>query len=120
MKYSVKFLAEVKRFDECNRQPGSPAPTEIGLKQFFEWESKGIEPAVPDRYFKHLLDGKKWWEWTLSEIAKTYLTSEWFGWMCYAEDFKDDQAGFRQLRQRCGCEPCSPQEFFADLTLNPW
>ena len=116
-KYSSSFLAEVERFDRCNRQVGSPERTDLGLEQFFEYESRGVKPLLPDRYFTHLLDGKKWWEWTLNEYAKSYATgTDWFGWVTYANDFLSDPAGFRQLRQRCDLTPMDPAEFLENVS----
>ena len=108
MKMSKNFLKEVERFDSCGRSPGSPQRTELGIQQFYEWESHGKMPEKPDRYFTHLWDGKAWWEWTLNEIAKTYLTQDWVGWYQYAKDFIDDPRGFYQLRQRLYQEPIDP------------
>lgn len=88
--------------------------TEDGLRQFHEYESKGIRPNAPDQYFKFLCDGKAWWEWTLNFIADEYLAPEWDGWYMKAIDFKDDPSGFRQLRQRCGCVPVDPQQVIDD------
>ncbi len=118
-KYRQSFLREVKRFDECNRQPGSPSATEIGLKQFFDWESTGKKPDVPDRYFVHLLDGKRWWEWTLNEYADSYFDmTDWSGWHALALDFLEDVQGFKQLRNRCGQSPLSPAEVLAKIEAN--
>jgi len=121
MKIRKSFLKEVERFDSCNRNPSSPQRTELGIEQFYEWESHGKMPEKPDPYFTHLLDGKAWWEWTLNEIAKTYLTENWFGWYQYAKDFIDDPKGFHQLRQRTYQEPIDPVDFILkidkDLTL---
>lgn len=115
-KYKASFLAEVKRFDGCNRQMGSPVANDVGLDQFFVFESTGKKPAIPDRYFTHLLDGKKWWEWTLNEYADSYFSlTDWWGWHLLALDFSDDPNGFKQLRQRCGCSPITPAECIAEI-----
>lgn len=116
MKYRKSFLDEVKRFDECNKccQKHCPSLTDLGIKQFHEFESHGKTPNEPDPYFTHLLNGKKWWEWTLNYIAATYLTWEWVGWYCYAKDFIDDPAAFRQLRQRLYQDPIDPAQFIKE------
>lgn len=108
MKYKPKFLKEVERFDELanHRTP----PTDAGLKQFFEYESYGKMPDDPDPYFMALLNGKKWWEWTLNFYAERFHCGDWPGWYILAFDFKDDPAGFKQLRQRLRFPPLSPQE----------
>ena len=93
------FLEQVKRFEAC--QPGAE-PSETGLCQFHDFESQGLRPAFPDPYFERLLDGKKWWEWTLNLYAKQYGTADWPGWTSVKEDFKNDPAGFRQVKQRVG------------------
>src|SRR5271165_603172 len=101
-----KFLTEVDRFARCM---DGAKETQIGLKQFHEYESKGIYPDIPDPYFTRLLNGKKWWEWTLNFMAETYCTWEWYGWYGYAKDFINDPAGFKQLRQRCNQKPVDPE-----------
>lgn len=102
MRFRDSFLREVERFDRCNRQPGSPVRTERGVEQFHAFESRGEVPENPDSYFTHLCNGKAWWEWTLNEYKKMLFTAEWPGWECLQHDFRDDPAGFNQLRQRCG------------------
>lgn len=104
------FLKECERFDACVRQPGSAAFSQIGLVQFFEYESRGIRPDDPDPYFVLLLDGKKWWEWTLNNIADQFFGDNWPGWYCLAIDWLADPIGFKQLRQRLGFEPLTPAE----------
>jgi len=110
MGYRQRFLTEVKRFEECNTAQALLNPTEEGLRQFFDYESKGKWPSRPDPYFTFLLDGKRWWEWTLNFYAAQYGTADWPGWYCLALDFKDDPAGFRQLRRRCGFDPLDPRQ----------
>ena len=114
IKYRKSFLIEVERFDRCNRMAGSPAANDIGLHQFFEFESFGKRPDIPDPYFTHLCDGKAWWEWTLNEYANTYLTWDWPGWYMLAIDFLSDKEGFRQLRQRLYQEPIDPDKYIED------
>lgn len=100
-KYSPGFLAEVARLDRIHRDSTTPSPTDIGLRQFFDFESRGIQPERPDPYFTHLLNGKRWWEWTINEYAVIYLTEEWPGWAAIEEDFADDPRGLRQIEARC-------------------
>lgn len=97
-----RFRREARRFDAINRQAGSPPPTERGLRQFHRFESLGETPAQPDPYYEHLVDGKRWWEWTLNSYAELYLTDDWPGWAQLEEDFADDPAGFKQLERRIG------------------
>lgn len=110
MKYRAGFLREVQRFADTMR-PQICVATEKGLAQFHDYESRGIRPQSPDKYFRFLLDGKAWWEWTLNNIAETYGTDEWPGWYCLALDFKDDAEGFLQLRKRLRKPDVCPQEF---------
>ena len=91
------FLASVRRYERC--QPGA-SRTEVGLRQFHGLESRGEHPEIPDVYFQRLLDGKRWWEWTLNEYAGLYSTPEWPGWERLREDFADDLPAVRQIRQR--------------------
>ncbi len=98
-KFKESFLREVARFETC--QDGA-APTEIGLEQFFNKESNGAEPAIPDPYFVRLLNGKRWWEWTVNYYAEMYDKFEWPGWLQLEEDFKKDPSGLQQIRQRVG------------------
>lgn len=102
-RYRQSFLDEVVRFERCNPCPAGSEP--IGLRQFFDRESRGITPESGTPYFRRLLDGKKWWEWTLNEYADRYLTWEWWGWWQITKDFAGDLAGFRQACQRCGVDP---------------
>lgn len=97
-----RFLREARRFDAINRQQGSPAPTDIGLRQFHRFESLGETPEHPDPYFTHLVNGKRWWEWTLNSYAELYLTDDWPGWAQLEVDFADDPRGFKQLESRIG------------------
>ena len=114
MKYRQSFLIEVARFDRCGRQACSQAFTDLGLQQFYEFESHGKIPNMPDPYFTLLCDGKAWWEWTLNEYAKTFFTENWMGWRRYAEDFINDKSGFRQLRQRLYHEPIDPKKYIEE------
>lgn len=91
-------MAEVARFERASTVP--IRRSDDGLRQFHAWESRGEEPETPNAYFAQLLDGKKWWEWTVNEYAGLYGTNEWPGWATLEEDFKDDLAGLRQIRQR--------------------
>lgn len=118
IKYKPSFLAQVERFDACGREPcHGQNRSEVGLRQFFDRESRGIRPAEPDWYYTLLVDGKAWWEWTLNEIyAKRLGTDLWFGWFCYALDFIDDPAAFRQIRQRCHADPCDPKDIIGPIT----
>lgn len=94
------MAVEIARFDRCNRSPGSPAPNDIGVQQFSVRESRGVDPDEPDPYFYHLLDGKRWWEWTLNYIADMYDTAEWPGWVSFELDFQVDPSGLKQLKSR--------------------
>lgn len=106
------FIRECKRFEDCNTAK-SPGYSEIGFNQFYKYESTGEFPENPDPFFTHLLDGKKWWEWTLNWLADMYLTHEWYGWYILATDFIDDPSGFKQLRQRIG------KEWEIDTSITP-
>lgn len=90
-------MAEVARFERCCPGPDRNAS---GLAQFHAYESRGVRPADPDPYFRRLLDGKKWWEWTVNAIAETYLTDDWWGWAQFEQDYAGDEAGLKQIRRR--------------------
>jgi hypothetical protein len=92
-------LREVERFERCCRVQARRNP--IGLEQFHNYESRGLVPEQPDPYFARLLDGKKWWEWSLNEYAKLYESNEWPGWLQLEQDFAGDEAGLNQVRKRC-------------------
>ncbi len=101
---SESFLAECRRFERCN-DASSASRSEIGLRQFHTYESRGTMPEAPDPYFVRLLDGKKWWEWTLNYYADQLRNNggqEWPGWFQITEDWQDDPAGLRQIARRCG------------------
>lgn len=99
-KYSGNFLGEVARFE---RWSTSQRRSDRGLRQFYEHESRGIKPIDPDPYFVDLLNGKKWWEWHLNQVADTYLKPyDWHGWVSIRLDYFDDNSGFRQIRDRIG------------------
>lgn len=114
MKYRKSFLIEVERFDRCGRMALSKSPNDIGLQQFYEFESFGKKPEIPDPYYTLLCDGKAWWEWTLNEYAKMLFTMEWPGWYCLAFDFINDKSGFRQLRQRLYQEPVDLNKYIGE------
>lgn len=88
---------EVERFERC--QDGVPR-SKVGLSQFLSRESTGGNPAKPDPYFIRLLNGKKWWEYTVNQYAAQYGTWEWPGWKCLEEDFREDRAGLEQIFRR--------------------
>ena len=118
MRYKQSFLTEVARFEGCNTATALLCRSNIGLRQFFDYESRGIVPTEPDQYFAFLLNGKKWWEWTLNFMADSYLTFHWDGWLLKAFDFLGDPSGFRQLRARCRCKPCDPEDVI-EANLEP-
>jgi len=100
MKYTFDNPSgEVLRFERC--QHGFPR-TKRGLQQFQEYESKGVYPEYPDPYFIRLLNGKKWWEWTVNEYAARYGTAEWPGWVQLEQDFASDPAGLEAIARRVG------------------
>ncbi len=108
-----KFRIEADRFKKCATNEASVEYSEKGVEQFYCYESTGQIPEFPDPFFNLLVNGKKWWEWTLNFIKDTYLTEKWSGWYMYAKDFKNDPNGFKQLRQRCGESPITPDEYFS-------
>lgn len=97
MKYSKSFLLQVKRFED--EQEGVPQ-NDTGLLQFHSYESRGFEPETLDPYFTRLLNGKKWFEWRINQIAKTYGTDDWWGWYQLEQDYKDDPGQVELIRQR--------------------
>lgn len=100
-KKALKLKAKtVRQHERYARLGGSAEPTEIGLRQFVDYESRGVFPDDPCPYFRRLLDGKKWWEWTVNEYASLYGTMEWFGWYQLEADFRNDVDGLRQIAQR--------------------
>jgi len=115
MRLTTSFAAEISRFDKCGRQPTSGKTTDIGIEQFYEYESSGIKPVEPDPYYALLCNGKARWEWMLNDIAGRFWTDMWRGWYVYAIDFKDDPAGFKQLRQRCGFSRIDPNDYIRKM-----
>jgi hypothetical protein len=99
MRFRGRFMREVSRFERCC---GGADCTQAGLAQFHDYESRGIRPATPDPYFARLLDGKRWWEWQVNEIARMYGTDEWWGWHQLAEDFANDKPALKQIADRIG------------------
>lgn len=99
MRFRKSWLREVNRYRRTMR-PMHVRATLAGLLQFRNYESLGRWPGVPEPYFLLLWNGKRWWEWTVNEIAATYLTDGWWGWCRLAEDFAGDSAGLRQIRGR--------------------
>jgi hypothetical protein len=97
---SKKMAAQIVRFERC-QMPGA-APTESGLRQFHHFESTGEQPASPDPYFLRLWNGKKWWQWTVKNLAELYGTAEWPGWLQLEHDFKDDPTALIELRGLIG------------------
>jgi hypothetical protein len=97
--YRESWSNEVCRYERCcdgvDRDP-------LGLHQFFEFESCGVRHENPSPYMVRLLNGKRWWEWTVNSIAQTYGTDEWQGWAVLEQDFKNDAAGLAQIKNRCG------------------
>lgn len=83
----------------CRISPdGGSARTEEGVRQFMAYESKGVEPDHPDPYFTRLLNGKRWWEWTVEQYRDSWKNrADWFGFLTYRRDFKNDHRGFRML-----------------------
>lgn len=75
-----------------------PARSFLGLQEFISFESGGEEPK--EAYGRALLDGKRWMEWTINEIASLYGTQEWPGWLQLEEDFATDPTLLRMIRQR--------------------
>lgn len=110
-----KFLKECDRFESACDYPGfRPTRTELGLRQFYEKESNGIDPDKPDPYYVRLVEGKKWWEWTVNFIAESWGTMHWDGWVKLAEDFKDDESGFRQIADRVGMRGHAMEVYFRE------
>lgn len=99
MRYKKTWMKEVDRFERIDNRC-SAKRNDVGLRQFYEYESRGVEPDCPDPYFSRLLNGKKWWEWTLNEYADRWGTDDWPGWLCLAYDFLDDYPGYRQVLSR--------------------
>jgi hypothetical protein len=118
-RYRQSFLNEVARFERCW---GEAPANDIGLAQFFAFESHGRYPSQPDAYFLRLLEGKRWWEWTLNEFKSLRASEDWWGWAQIEIDFADDPRGLQQVRDRIGAakfvmplpyEPCSVEELRA-------
>lgn len=77
---------------------GGAERSEEGLRQFLAYESRGIRPESPDPYFTRLLNGKKWWEWTIEQYRTAFKTGvDWFGFYTYRRDFKNDHRGFNMI-----------------------
>lgn len=70
---------------------------EIGRKQFFDFESKGIVPENKNVFFECLCDGKRWFSVQQEMIRKTYLTQEWDGLYSYFEWFKGERFMLRYI-----------------------
>lgn len=125
MKYRKGFLDWCHRYSDSNTQTTNRHQTDLGMEQFHAYESRGITPEKPDPFFTHLLDGKKWWEWTVNDYADKYLTDQWYGWYLLALDFKDDQVGFKCIRQRIAQKwrsvdvDITPDEIIAEVEREP-
>ena len=52
-------------------------PTEEGRKQFFDMQSRGIEPRNPDDYYLRLMRGKWCFDFLTSEYRNMYMAGEW-------------------------------------------
>lgn len=87
------------RFERCC---DGPEYNKAGADQFIAYESMGTLPENPDPYFQRLLDGKKWYEWTINEYAALYDTSEWWGWDIIKRDLVDDPSMLEDIRRRVG------------------
>jgi hypothetical protein len=76
--------------ENCYKADGILAisPTEGGRKQFFEKQSKGIEPDVPDSYYTFLMKGKWSFDFLSSEYKKMWVKREWWGWLTLWLDWK--------------------------------
>ena len=92
-------MREIERFERCSTATVPPR-TDVGLQQFVAIESKGERPESVEPYCQSLIDGKRWWEWTVNEHAARYMTDEWYGWPTLINDFSGDESGFRQIVQR--------------------
>ncbi len=79
--YRKAFLRWVDHFTGLSNITADK--NDIGLAQFYEHQSNGIAPVNPDPFYLRLVNGKKWFDWTVDEIHKSYGTSEWYGWDYY-------------------------------------
>jgi len=122
MKISQNMRQEIWRFDRSC--PGPAKRNQLGMEQFAKFEATGKTPEESDPYFLRLLDGKRWWEWTLNEYLKVCNQAAagdglcWDGWFQLAKDFVDDINGFKQLRQRLKTKPMTPKQYLDALEIN--
>jgi hypothetical protein len=98
MKFKDSWLREVARFERIENAGGKRS--ELGLVQFHAFESHGERPPNPDPYFEALLNGKRWWEWTINYYAEMFGTAEWPGWNQLQMDFVSDDQGLAQIKKR--------------------
>lgn len=68
-------------------------PNDLGRQQFFDYQTKGIKPENPDKYYEKLKDGKKWFDWQVSEYHQSYVkgTDGWFGLIQLWVDWKGER-----------------------------
>ena len=62
-------------------------PNDIGRKQFFDYQSKGIYPKEENNYFKTLIDGKWQFDFLSSEYYNAFICGEWWGWHQLRKDW---------------------------------
>jgi hypothetical protein len=76
---------------------------ELGRQQFFDHESRGIEPSNPTPYYKCLRSGKQWMHWLEEQIRLSYFQRDfvdeddkshppppWEGWFRLWHDWKGE------------------------------
>ena len=65
-------------------------PTYEGRKQFYEHQSFGVEPKIPDLFYERLAYGKRMFDLSLQEYKKLYFSGEWWGWLTIVRDWQDE------------------------------
>jgi hypothetical protein len=90
-------------------------PTELGRKQFYDFETYGRKPSDPDPFYDCLMQGKKWFSVDQESIRKSYLTWEWYGWYQYWSDWKGERWVLKYL---FSWHPHPPQWLFKDEEPN--
>lgn len=72
----------------------------VGARQFWQFESDGTEPDNPDPYYLDLRGGKMGRHYAITEMAKSFFGTDWFGWDFIERHYTE--AFVRELRAALG------------------
>ena len=94
-------------------------PTEIGRRQFYEYQTKGLHkhpwefrPEYLDTYFYVLKEGKFSFDLMTSEYKKMWENGEWWGWQTLMDDWKEN---LWMLKYLCSWRKNIPQQIEDDF-----